>query len=166
MFKSKLITKILVILSLAFLFMLGVNYRPKPNYDYSQVNALEVVNGATKVNFKFLGGFDYKKNQKIPEPVSDLNGKVVKIVGFMLPVDFDEGKVNSFLLLHSRMACCFGVMPRINEFVYVQMPKGESTKFMTDIPISVSGRLEIEEDNLVGSLYSMEASKVEKVKNL
>lgn len=166
MFKSKRITKVLVILVLAFLFLLGVNYRPKPDFDYSEVKALEIENGATKVNFKFLGGFDYEEDQNIPEPVNKLHGKVVQLEGFMLPVDFDDGKVNSFLLMNSRMACCFGVMPRINEFVYVEMPKGESTKFLTDIPISVSGRLEIGGDNLVGSLYSMEASKVEKVKNL
>ena len=80
----------------------------------------------------------------------------------MLPVDFDEGKVNSFLLLNSRMACCFGVMPRTNEFIYVEMPKGMHVKFMTDIPISVSGKLLIGEDNLIDSLYTLEAAKVEK----
>jgi len=166
MFSSKIFTKVLVVLSLVLVFMVGANYRPKQDYDYSQIKALEVADGATKVDFKFLGGFDYEENQEIPEPVNRLNGRVVEIEGFMLPVDFDEGKVNSFLLMNSRMACCFGVMPRINEFVYVEMPKGKSTKFMTDIPISVSGRLEIGEDNLVGGLYTLEASKVEKVKNL
>ena len=166
MLSNRRLTRVFVILALAFLFILGVNYRPEPDYDYSQVKALEVVDGATRVNFKFLAGFDYEENQTIPEPVNKLNGKIIKIEGFMLPVEFDEGVVNSFLLMTSRMACCFGVMPRINEFIYVVMPKGKSTKFMTDMPISVSGKLEIGTDNLVGSLYTMEASKVEKVKNL
>ena len=159
-------TKILVILSLALLFVLGINYRPRQQYDYSQVNALEVSNGATKVNFKFLGGYEYESEDKIPEPVSRLNGQNVEIEGFMLPVDFDEGRVNSFLLMNSRLACCFGVMPRINEFVFVEMPKGQATKFFNDTPIKVSGVLGIGNANLVDSLYTIEASKVETVKNL
>ena len=120
----------------------------------------------TKVNFKFLGGYEYEEGKKIPDPVNSLNGKVVEIEGFMLPVDFEEGKVNSFLLMNSRMACCFGVMPRINEFIYVEMPEGKSTKFLTDIPISVSGKLGIGDENLVDSLYTIEANKVVKVENL
>ena len=34
-------TKVLVILSLVFVFILGINYRPQVEYDYSQVKALD-----------------------------------------------------------------------------------------------------------------------------
>lgn len=159
-------TKIMSVLVLIFIFLLGVNYRPQQDVDYTKVKAFEVEDGATKVTFKFLGGFDYHENKKIPEPVMVLNGEIVKVTGFMLPVDFEDGKVNSFLLMNSRLACCFGVMPRENEFIYVEMEDGKSTKFMTDIPVEVSGKLRIGDDNLVGSLYSMEALNINKAKNL
>jgi len=119
------LTKILVALVILFVFLLGVNYQSREELDYSKLEALEVEDGATKVSFKFLGGF----------------------------------------LMNSRMACCFGVMPRENEFIYVEMPEGVTTKFMTDMPINVSGRLEIGEENLVGSLYTMDALSIKKADN-
>ena len=57
-------------------------------------------------------------------------------------------------------------MPRENEFVYVEMQDGKTTEFMTDIPIKVAGKLQVGGDNLVGSLYSMEAYNVIEAKNL
>jgi len=165
MLRSIPLTKILVALVILFVFLLGVNYQSREELDYSKLEALEVEDGATKVSFKFLGGFDYSEDKKIPEPVMVLNGEVVQVTGFMLPVDFDSGEVNSFLLMNSRMACCFGVMPRENEFIYVEMPEGVTTKFMTDMPINVSGKLEIGEENLVGSLYTMDALSIKKADN-
>jgi hypothetical protein len=158
---NRIITKALVVCSILFLPILGIHYRPQPNFDYSAVNALETENGAIKVDFDFLGGFDYEKEEKIPEKVKNLNGKTIKVIGFMLPIDFDSGVVKSFMLLKNQMGCCFGVMPRVNDFVYVEMPEGKSAKYMTDIPLRVTGKLEVVKENLVGGLYSMTADKVE-----
>ena len=79
----------------------------------------------------------------------------------MLPVDFDQGKVTSFILLNNQMGCCFRIMPKMNEFIYVKMKPNTSTKFLTDIPITVLGKFEIGVENVIGSLYSMEDEKVE-----
>jgi len=166
MFKSISVTKVLLVFVLVFLFLLGVIYQPRHEFDYSKAEALEVENGATKVSFKFLGGFEYYEEKEIPEPVMVLNGEVVQVTGFMLPVDFDEGRINSFLLMNSRLACCFGVMPRENEFIYVEMPEGQTTKFMTDMPVMVAGKLQIGGDNLAGSLYTMDAYSIKKADNL
>jgi hypothetical protein len=160
---SRVITKALVVFSILFVSILGIHYRPKPVFDYSTVNALETENGAIKADFDFLGGFDYEKDERIPEKVKELNGKTVSVTGFMLPIDFDSGVVKSFMLLNNQMGCCFGVMPRVNEFVYIEMPEGKSTKYMTDIPLRVTGRLELVKQNLAGGIYSMTADKVEVV---
>jgi len=162
---NKLITKTLVVCSILFLPILGIHYRPTPKFDYSAVNVLESQNGATKVDFEILGGFDYDKDKKIPEKVKDLNGKTIKVIGFMLPIDFDSGAVKSFMLLKNQMGCCFGIMPRVNDFIYVEMPEGKSAKYMTDIPLRITGKLAIVKENLVGGLYSMSADKVEVFKN-
>jgi len=68
--------------------------------------------------------------------------------------------------MNSRLACCFGVMPRENEFIYVEMPEGQTTKFMTDMPVMVAGKLQIGGDNLAGSLYTMDAYSIKKADNL
>ena len=160
---KRVITKALVVCSILFVPVLGIHYRPRPDFDYSSVNAFEAENGALKVDFDFLGGFDYERDERIPESVKELNGRTVKVTGFMLPIDFDSGTVKSFMLLNNQMGCCFGVMPRVNEFVYVEMPEGKSTKYMTDIPLAVTGRLEVVKSNLVGGIYSMTADRVETV---
>ncbi len=162
---QRIITKALVVCCILFVPILGIHYRPKPSFDYSAVNALETENGATKVDFDFLGGFDYERDERIPEKVKELNGKTVNITGFMLPIDFDSGVVKSFMLLNNQMGCCFGVLPRVNEFIYVEMPEGKSTKYLTDIPLRVTGRLEVVNENLVGGIYSMTADRVEVVKS-
>jgi hypothetical protein len=69
------------------------------------------------------------------------------------------------MLLNNQMGCCFGVLPRVNEFIYVEMPEGKSTKYLTDIPLRVTGRLEVVDLNLVGGIYSMTADMVEVVKS-
>ena len=162
---SRLIRKALVVSSILFVPALGIHYRPTPNFDYSAVNALETEDRALKVDFDFLGGFDYEKEEKIPEKVKDLNGKTIKVIGFMLPIDFDSGVVKSFMLLKNQMGCCFGIMPRVNDFIYVEMPKGQNAKYIMNTPLRVTGKLEVVKENLVGGLYSMTADKVEVFKN-
>ncbi|HSC35857.1 MAG TPA: DUF3299 domain-containing protein [Thermodesulfobacteriota bacterium] len=162
---NRIITKALVVFFILFVPALGIHYRPKPDFDYSAVNTLETENGAIKADFDFLGGFDYERDESIPEKVKELSGKTVSVTGFMLPIDFDAEGVRSFMMLNHRKGCCFDSMPRVNEFVYVQMPEGKSTKYMTDIPLRVTGKLEVVNENLVGGIYSMTADRVEVVKS-
>ncbi len=158
---KRLTVKILVAASILLFPALGIHYRPAPNFDYAAVTALATEDGVTKVDFDFLGGFDYEKDNVVPAKVMELHGKDVKVIGYMLPVDFDSGEVKSFMLLNNQMGCCFGIMPRANDFVYVEMPEGKSAKYMTDIPLRVTGRLKIGEGNLVGGLYTMTGKNVE-----
>jgi hypothetical protein len=144
--------------SLILLFLLGVHHRPSPDFDYSEVRAVEK-DGFAEVNFDFLSGFDYEKEQ-IPDQIQTLDGKNISVTGFMLPVDFEEGKVTSFILLNNQMGCCFGIMPRVNEFIYVKMQGNTNTKFMTDVPIKVFGKFKVGDENVVGSLYGIEADRV------
>lgn len=160
---SILARKLLVLGSFILIASLGVQYRPTLNFNYQEVKAIEK-NGIINVDFDFLSGFDCE-NAPTPKQVKDLNGKKVLVTGFMLPVDFEEGKVTTFLLLKNQMGCCFGITPRMNEFIYVKMKGDLSTKFMTDIPITVLGKFGVGQDNMVGSLYVMEAEQVQLSKN-
>ncbi len=154
-----MLSKILVLISIIFLFLLGVQYRPSPNFDYSKLQAVEK-DGVIEINFDFLSGFDYEKDQ-IPNQIQILNGKKVAVSGFMLPVDFEDGKVASFILLNNQIGCCFGIMPRMNEFIYVKMRDNSRVRFMTDIPIKVFGKFEVGQENVVGSLYGIQGEELQ-----
>lgn len=155
----KILTRITAFLLLVFLFMLGVNYRPQELYDYSSSGNLHRNRDVTIVDFRFLGGYEYKEPGDIPGAVKQLDGSEIKISGFMLPVKTDNGKVSSFLLLKNRMACCFGVMPRENEFVYAKMQDDKYVDYMKDTPVTVTGVLEIGKDNYVSGIYSLRVSE-------
>ena len=151
-------TKILALISLLLLIALGVNIREEQNFDYTDSGPLTVEDGFTRVDFEFLGGYKFDNMGDIPEPVLALDGKQIQISGYMLPVDTKKGEVGSFLLLNSRLACCFGVMPRENEFVFAKMPDGSTVKYINDKPVSVKGELSISRDNYVSGIYTIEVS--------
>lgn len=114
---------------------------------------------AITVTFDLLSGYDYAK-EPMPEIVKSLEGQRVAVTGFMLPLDFDENTVKNFLLLQSQAACCFGMTPEENEFVYVEMSGGKSARYMPDVPITVVGKIEIGKKLLVDGIYSMEADNI------
>ena len=99
------VVKILVVASILLFPALGIHYRPDRNFDYTSAGALETESGVTKVDFDFLGGFEYEKDNVVPAKVMELDGKDVKVIGYMLPVDFELGEVRSFMLLNNQMGC-------------------------------------------------------------
>lgn len=101
-----------------------------------------------------------------PEGVRALDGEQLSIVGYMIPLDWDEERVTGFMLVRDLAACCFGGMPRPDEWVDVRMEEGEGSDFFPYVPIRVTGvfsvGLDRQEDALVGSVFQMRARSVEK----
>ncbi|MGH7162583.1 MAG: hypothetical protein ACREID_03790, partial [Planctomycetota bacterium] len=59
--------------------------------------------------------------------------------------------------------CCYGVMPRMNEWVHVKMAPGKKAKFAIHVPLVAYGTLAVGEqieDGIVMSLYRMESTEV------
>lgn len=83
---------------------------------------------------------------QIPERIRDFNDKKVAVTGFMLPVKMAAGLVTEFLLVKDPMMCCYGVMPKVNEWVVVKMV-GKGVPPLMDVPITFEGTLQ------VGQLY-------------
>ncbi len=83
---------------------------------------------------------------QIPAKVREFNDKKVAVTGFMLPVKMDKGLVTEFLLVKDPMMCCYGVMPKVNEWVVVKMV-GKGVPPLMDVPITFEGTLS------VGQLY-------------
>jgi hypothetical protein len=98
-----------------------------------------------------------------PVSIQALHGKKVAVKGFMIPIAVDGESVTEFLLVRSRLFCCFGVMPKMNEWLHIKMAAGKKSPYAVDIPITVFGTLavgEVIERGVVMSLYRMAADEV------
>jgi hypothetical protein len=100
--------------------------------------------------------------KQIPDRIKALDQQKVAVTGFMLPVKMDAGLVKEFLLVKDPMMCCYGIMPKINEWVVVKMV-GRGVKPLMDIPITFEGRLrvgEMYENGYLTGVYLLEGDKM------
>lgn len=104
-----------------------------------------------------------RPKDQIPAPVKALTGKKVAVQGFMVPVKVEKGATKQFLLVKDQSLCCFGRMPRMNEWVSVKMTGDKAARFIGDQPITVFGTLTVGEEYEKGevlSIFRMEADDV------
>lgn len=135
-----------------------------------------------KVGFELLAAFNYtppgyepagsatptegQPKAQIPDYVRELDGKKISITGFMLPTKFKDGKVTEFLLMKDQSGCCFGAMPRINEWIIVKMTNGGVPPLM-DMPLTFLGKLkvgEVFEEGYLAGIYQLDGEKLLDVK--
>ena len=106
-----------------------------------------------------------KKKAEIPADIQGLDGQKATVEGFMIPMLTEKDRVMSFILAQSQMTCCFGIAPKLNQWIYVEMEKGKNTEWAMDIAIKVSGTLSVgkkyDQENKGWSLYRMVSDKVE-----
>ncbi|MFT3783316.1 MAG: DUF3299 domain-containing protein [Nibricoccus sp.] len=133
--------------------------------------------GFAKVDFDQLAGFKvtpppFDPNAKpgaegpslgkqIPDAIRGLDGSKAVVTGFMLPIKMAEGKVTEFLLMRSQMMCCYGVVPQVNEWILVRMPKG--THQLMDVPVSFGGVLhvkELYENGFLTAIYVLDGERM------
>ena len=89
------------------------------------------------------------------------SGKKAMITGFMLPTKIENGKTTEFLLMANQMACCFGTVPNMNEWVVVRMPQGVAVT--QDVPISFYGTLKVGalyDNGYMTGIYVMDAERM------
>ena len=136
----------------------------------------EVIDGYEGVSFDKLASFAYevpldpvtnkvelaKLNAQIPARIKSLDKKLVAIRGFMLPLKVENGLVTELLIMRDQSMCCFGTVPKINEWITTRMA-GEGVQPIMDQPITLMGQLRVgevlENDYLVG-IYEMEGDKM------
>ena len=101
-----------------------------------------------------------KSIKKIPANVAKLQGKVVAIPGFMVPLDGDEKGISEFLLVPSPGQCIHVPPPPANQMVYVKMKAGK-VEYSWD-PIIVKGAFKIHESSsqFGNALFAITATKV------
>jgi len=139
-----------------------------------QIPAPEVDGGYLKLGFDRLSSYKFiapeydpvanpkatppTGEEQIPPAVKGWSGKKAVVTGFMLPTKLDGGKAVEFLLMANQMACCYGTVPNMNDWVIVKIPKG--VPIIQDVPISFRGTFKVSatfESGYMTGIYELEA---------
>ena len=93
----------------------------------------------------------------------DLEGKLIKLPGFVVPLESDGKKVSEFLLVPYMGACIHVPPPPANQTVYVKTGETDAKIRKVFDTVWVTGRLKIEkiDSELATSGYTLYATKVE-----
>jgi hypothetical protein len=103
-----------------------------------------------------------KSQSQIPVEVKEYDQKKVALQGYMLPLKVEGGAVVEFLIMRDQSMCCYGTIPKINEWVSVKMVK-DGVKAVMDQPVTVYGKLhvgELRENGYLVGIYKMDGEKL------
>jgi uncharacterized protein len=100
---------------------------------------------APKILWRDLEKFD-PYIEEIPDRLKQLSGKIVRIPGYMVPLEDDQTQVSEFLLVPYAGACIHVPPPPANQMVWVKMAGGRPLAFTWD-PIWIEGEFMITESN-------------------
>jgi len=97
-----------------------------------------------------------------PAVVKELDGKRVRIGGYVVPLDFEATTVKEFLLVPFVGACIHVPPPPPNQIIYVKTAKGFDVEGSFD-PVYVTGTLKVASQytGLAETGYAIDADKVE-----
>ncbi len=99
---------------------------------------------------------------QIPDVIRSLNNQFVTLKGFMLPLKVEKGLVTELLIMRDQSMCCYGTVPKINEWVSVKMV-GTGVKPIMDQAVTLFGKFKVgemyENGYLVG-IYAMDGEKM------
>ncbi len=112
---------------------------------------------------KWMSGAGRVTASSAPTPVvQELNGKRVRIGGYVVPLDFDATKVTEFLLVPFVGACIHVPPPPANQIIYVKSAQGITLKGEFD-PVYVTGTISTEGQftGLAETGYSIVAEAVD-----
>ncbi len=115
---------------------------------------------AVEVDWRLLGKLDYISG-KVNSELDSLDGRSVKIPGFMVPLEDNTRNVTDFLLVPSPQACIHVPPPPPNQMVFVKMQgQGAEPAFG---PIWVYGTLHLKsKKHMYGeSSFSLSGIKIQ-----
>ncbi len=129
------------------------------------------------VGFDYLSGFEYvipedagtnttasaeAEKDQIPKTVRSLNNQRVALKGFMLPLKVEGGLITELLVMRDQSMCCYGAVPKINEWVSVRMTS-KGVKPIMDQAVTLYGKLkvgEIRENGYLVGIYEMDGESM------
>lgn len=116
---------------------------------------------AVTIDWKVLGELNYLTGEKSPT-LEQLDGKLVRVPGFIVPLDDFAEEVTEFLLVPYFGACVHLPPPPPNQMVFVTMKGGRKHKVGWWDPVYIEGPLTIEQyDSFYGAAgFQMVAESV------
>jgi len=117
---------------------------------------------AVNIDWRVLAGLDYT-NGKATDTLKKLEGKQVRIPGFVVPLDDFQEEGAEFLLVPYYGACVHTPPPPPNQIVMVEMSGKKSVKLNLFDAVWMSGTLKIASvESPYGTVgYTLEGLKVE-----
>jgi hypothetical protein len=106
----------------------------------STANAAEKVPSLTWDN---LRGLD-PQSGKMPADLKKHDRAIVRVPGFIIPLEDNDQAVSEFLLVPYPLACIHVPAPPPNQIVHVKMDKGKKVPFDFYTPVWAQGRLKIQ----------------------
>ena len=116
------------------------------------------------VTFNQLSAFSCVPDEipRLPSEILALHKKPVAVSGFMIPLGADPQGVSQFILVKNQLLCCFGQVPRPNEWMMVST--GRPVAITADKPITIRGELSVHQpqaDSGENWIYEMREAEVE-----
>ncbi len=134
----------------------------------------EVVDGFLKLDFYWLSSYDFVRpapdappgpggrpdtgEGQIPGAIRKWDGARAVLTGFMVPTNFRDGKTTEFLLMANLMLCCYGTVPKVNDWVLVRIPSG--AEVVQDRLLSFRGTFHVGaqvDGGIITAVYEMDA---------
>jgi hypothetical protein len=134
----------------------------------------KVVDGFLRLDFYWLSSYDFVRpapdappgpgggqatgEEQIPLAIKRWNGKNAMLTGFMVPTNFKDGKTTEFLLMANLMLCCYGTVPKVNDWVLVRIPGGVDV--VPDRLITFRGLFHVKaqiDDGILTAVYELDA---------
>jgi hypothetical protein len=117
------------------------------------------------LKFEIEKGGEFKDEMITPE-IKELDKKVVRLRGFILPTSvFQNTGIKQFVLVRDNQECCFGPGAALYDCVIIEMAAGKTATFSTRV-VSVKGKLEIDSESFQYpdgghyAIYKMTADEV------
>ena len=98
-----------------------------------------------------------KYNVSYPKYLKELDGKQVRLAGYMQPLG-EEVEGGSFLLIEYPVGCWFCEMPDVTAIVLVELPEGK-TREVTRGRLRITGRLHLNSTDPENYLYIIKDAK-------
>jgi hypothetical protein len=119
--------------------------------------------GPAVVEWSTLRGLDHHTGKQ-SEAVKAIDGKPVRVPGYIVPLDDDANQLSEFLLVPYMGACIHTPPPPANQMVYVKMLRGERVNFALMDAVWVEGTIFVgrRSSPYGATFYSMTARAVER----
>jgi hypothetical protein len=105
--------------------------------------AVSAAEKAPSLTWENLRGLD-PQSGKMPADLKKHDGTIVRVPGYIIPLEDSDQAVSEFLLVPYPLACIHVPAPPPNQIVHVKMDKGKKIEFDFYAPVWAQGRLKIQ----------------------